>query len=100
MAAINVDPKEYQKLALGRFTVLCSAVDEGADVASTRPPNSLRAGSSRRGHPFVCLRVPTGAARLYGRVFHGLASRDYLRLEPNGIVAGAIDGDPDRPMRP
>ncbi|WP_029032419.1 DEAD/DEAH box helicase [Salinarimonas rosea] len=83
MAAINIELKEYQRLALGRFSdFLRSAVDEGADAAfykATKFPYR-QAPAVEMGTPFVCLRVPTGGGKtLMAAHSIGIASRDYLQ---------------------
>jgi type III restriction enzyme len=83
MAAINVELKKYQALALGRFsaflhdstTLGASAAFDKAAEAHYRPAPAVEDGT-----PYVCLRVPTGGGKTVMAAHSiGIAAREYMR---------------------
>lgn len=97
MAAINLDLKEYQRLALDRFGLfLRDSMTLGADVAfmkATKFPYR-QAPAVAEGTPFVCLRVPTGGGKtLMAAHSIGIAARDYLQVS-NPMVLWLVPSTP------
>lgn len=82
MAAVNFELKEYQRLALARFSgYLRSASDDGADIAFYRATKFpyRQAPAVAEGTPYVCIRVPTGGGKtLMAAHSIGIAARDYM----------------------
>jgi type III restriction enzyme len=83
MAAINLEPKKYQGLALERFeSFLKAAAEKGANLAFYEATNVAyrNAPAVVEGTPYVCLRVPTGGGKtLMAAHSIGIAARDYLQ---------------------
>lgn len=85
MAAVNVELKDYQKAALGKFRrYLVRAVNEGADTAfyaeTKRPFHQAHAVAE--GTPYICLRVPTGGGKtLMAAQSIGIAAKAYLQTQ-------------------
>jgi type III restriction enzyme len=83
MAAINLEPKKYQGLALERFeSFLKAAAEKGANLAFYEATNVAyrNAPAVAEGTPYVCLRVPTGGGKtLMAAHSIGIAARDYLQ---------------------
>ena len=82
VAAINLELKDYQKLALGRFGQFLRDTNAmGAKMAfykATEFPYR-QAPAVTEGTPYVCLRVPTGGGKtLMAAHSIGIAARDYL----------------------
>jgi type III restriction enzyme len=97
MAAVNLELKEYQKAALGRFaSYLRDSVNDGCDVAfykATRLPYR-EAPEIAKGTPYVCLRVPTGGGKtLMGAHAVGIAAQEYLQAA-NPMVLWLVPSNP------
>ena len=97
MAAVNLELKEYQKAALGRFaSYLRDSVNHGCDIAfykATRLPYR-NAPEIAEGTPYVCLRVPTGGGKtLMGAHAVGIAAQEYLQAA-NPMVLWLVPSNP------
>lgn len=83
MAASNFELKNYQDLALGRFSqYLRDTIALGAKTAFYKATEFpfRDAPAVEKGTPFVCLRVPTGGGKtLMAAHSIGIAARDYLQ---------------------
>ena len=84
MAASNLELKEYQRLALERFSVyLRDTTAMGANMAFYKATNIpfMRAPAVAEGTPYVCLRVPTGGGKtLMAAHSIGIAAREFLQV--------------------
>ncbi|MGI6856399.1 DEAD/DEAH box helicase [Mesorhizobium sp. 1B3] len=83
MTANNFDLKEYQRLALDRFsTFLRDTAAMGASIAFYKATNLpfRNAPTVAEGTPYICLRVPTGGGKtLIAAHSIGIAARDFLQ---------------------
>lgn len=81
VAAINLELKDYQKLALGRFGEFLRDTNAmGAKMAFYKATEFQyrQAPAVAEGTPYVCLRVPTGGGKtLMAAHSIGIAARDY-----------------------
>lgn len=97
MAAVNLELKEYQQAALGRFkSYLEKAAQfdaESAFVLETKMPYR-QAQFIADGTPYVCLRVPTGGGKtIMGAHAVGIAAKSYLQA-PNPFVLWLVPSTP------
>lgn len=97
MAAVNLELKEYQQAALGRFkSYLEKAAQfdaESAFVLETKMPYR-QAQFIADGTPYVCLRVPTGGGKtIMGAHAVGITAKSYLQA-PNPFVLWLVPSTP------